>query len=307
MVLIGRLALSAACVLAIGAGSVGASSAEIGRDGAAVDLYLQRGAAALVPGAATERNLAVINNGADMTGEVELYYTTPLFVTIDEQKGLPPGCTIYYRNDDPHFPQVLKCALSPLNSRQRHELSIPLKVLDGAPAVPTYGTAIVRAAKPDSDQERTIVDNIARPGGTIALPPAAPQRSAADEPRLAVLATPALVSSTPSTSDYRIVNTGTGPAGNVRFIVVNPLYVNTSTAGALPEGCSMVLADPDPAIPEIVQCAVGTVDPGQSRNVQLPVKAVPNGPAGEVYGAAMVTDQLGRSVPAATSDVLGYP
>lgn len=100
-----------------------------------------------------------------------------------------------------------------------------------------------------------------------------PAGRAAGGPNVVALSNTALVTTTPSTSDYRILNHGDAPAENVRIIVVTPLYVNTSTAGSLPSGCSMVLTDPDPGRagnprmcnrnhrPRSIQ---GAQDPGQS-------------------------------------------
>ncbi|GAA2777892.1 hypothetical protein GCM10010452_01260 [Crossiella cryophila] len=256
-----------------------------------VDLYLMRGGAEFVPGGSTDRAMTVINHGRDMVGNAELYYTTPILVNIDSDKKLPTGCVMYYQNKDYRVPEVVKCTIAPLKRNARVEVTLPLKVYKGAPAVPTYGVAIVRSAQAHSDPERNITDNIAVPGGVISLPVPAPDydRQVQAGPRLALLASTAIVSDKPSEAMYRVYNIGDQVAYKVRLQLVTALYVNTSTAGSLPTGCSMTLKDPDPAVPEIVDCEIGNLEPGKSKEFRIPVKAVPNGPKGQRQGVALVT------------------
>ncbi|TCO45892.1 hypothetical protein [Actinocrispum wychmicini] len=254
-----------------------------------VDLYLVRGGAELVPGAAVDRAMTVFNRGRDMTGNVELFYTTPFFVNIDKSKPLPAGCVMRYVNKDYYVPEVVKCTLPPLAHDARHEVSLPLVVLAGAPTTATYGAAIARPAAPDKDPERNITDNIATPGGVIATPaaPGTAKKETAGARVATQVTSGVLVDDKPSEQVYRISNLGDQAARGVRLVSVTPLYVNTSTAGSLPDGCTLQLKDPDPAVPEIADCAIGTIEPGQSRELRIPVKAVPGGPDTLKLGAVV--------------------
>lgn len=236
--------------------------------------------------------MTVINHGRDMVGNAELYYTTPIFVNVDSAKKLPTGCVMYYQNKDYRVPEVVKCTIAPLKRNARVEVTLPLKIYQGAPAVPTYGVAIVRSAQAHSDPERNITDNITVPGGVISLPvPPAPDydRQVQAGPRIALAASTAIVSSKPSEAAYRVYNIGDQVAYKVRLQLITALYVNTSTAGSLPAGCSMTLKDADPAVPEIVDCEIGNLEPGKFKEFRIPVKAVPNGPRGQMHGMALVT------------------
>ncbi|GAA2777877.1 hypothetical protein GCM10010452_01240 [Crossiella cryophila] len=257
-----------------------------------VDLYLMRGGAELVPGGSVERAMTVINHGRDMVGNVELFYTTPILINIDGTKKLPDGCAMYYQNKDYRVPEVVKCTLPPLKHNARVEVSLPLKIYQNAPPVPTYGAAIARPADAGKDRERNITDNIAVPGGVISLPAIAANGQARQSragSRLTLHTSTAAVPDKPTEAVYRIYNMGDQPAPKVRLQVVTSLYVNTSTAGPLPAGCGMVLKDPDPAVPEIVDCEIGDLAPGKSREFRIPVKAVPGGPIGQLQGVALVT------------------
>lgn len=250
-----------------------------------VDLYLTRGSVALVPGAAIDRAMTVVNNGRDMAAGIDLFYTTPIFVAIDSGRPLPDGCGMYYPGKDVAVPQIVKCTLGPLGSGQSHELSFPLMIAAGAPPAATYGTAIARPARPDQDPEANLLDNIATPGGTIAA--ASGTVMSADGPILALQSLTTIVSGASPVGDYRVRNLGNADAEKAVLVVVNPLYVNSSAAGDLPPACSMLLSDPDPAVPEIIQCDLGNLKSGQTKELRIPVKAVAGAPAGRITGAAV--------------------
>ena len=260
-------------------------------DVAKVDLNLSVEVPGIAPGQSGEQTFTIQNNGQSMHSHVVLTYTTPIFINIDRTKPLPAGCVMRYQNQDFQVPEIVRCTLPPLAQNASQHFSIPITVATRAPAGPTFGTSIVLPEDGSVDAEQYITDNLAPLGVAVAKIPSQPEPAATGLDLYLAGSTPAIGQGQTQDVTFVIGNRGTkANTGPIRLDFATPLYINASSTKPLPTGCELLLKDPDPAIPEIVECSLPQqVAPGHQIEIRIPVDLVPKGPLGQQFGLSIVT------------------
>ncbi|MFD7735103.1 hypothetical protein ACFV6F_32570 [Kitasatospora phosalacinea] len=220
-------------------------------------------------------------------------FTTPLLVNIDRRSPLPEGCGFRYTNQDPAVPEVVECLAPPLPHGALTTLRLPVTAVDAAaPTVSTYGILSVLPAPGSADTDTSATNSSLTTVFNIQQgPPQAVPAGSTPVDLYLVGDTPAISPGGTGMATFSVGNSGPHPtSGTVRAVYVTPLFVNVDHRLPLPPECTMLLADADPSVPEIVQC-VRTVplSPHDTWSERIPLTVVPGGPQGQNFGTAIVT------------------
>ncbi|MFD7731673.1 hypothetical protein ACFV6F_14955 [Kitasatospora phosalacinea] len=279
--------------LAVALLSGAADAPHTGR-GARVDLYFaDLSAPTAPPGEGATQTVVVGNRGEDATGPVSIKFTTPVLVNVDRARPLPEDCRFRYTDRDPAVPETLECVRPPLPHGGLITLALPVVAVDpAAPAVATYGMLSVLPAAGSADTDTNSTNSVFSAVFTVQRGPASELPPGANPVDLHLVGdTPAIRPDGTGLTVLTVGNGGQRPTtGPVRVVYVTPLFTNVDHRLPLPPECTMLLVDPDPSVPEVVQCVRDTpLGPGGSWSLRLPLTVVPGGPSGQNFGASIVT------------------
>ncbi|MFC5743141.1 hypothetical protein [Dyella tabacisoli] len=254
-----------------------------------VDLNLSTNHPVIAPGAIDQQILTVGNNGQSASGNVRIVYALPLYANV--AGALPSGCVYLYNNPDYTINQIVQCLVAGPAQNQQVTLTIPIQVSPNAPAAAYYGAGIVVPAAP-GDVEQNVSDNVTTPGFTATAGAPAPvvgSRNAVD--LYVATSMPNLLANAPANVEVTVGNKG--PHATTEKVLVTFItqeFVNHSAP--LPDGCSLLYENADPAVPEVVQCLIDPpIDVNGEVNRSIPIRLVPGAPSGVPFHTVMVRPQ----------------
>lgn len=270
----------------------------------AVDLSLSATHPEIAPGATGSQTLTVGNSGQSASGDVRIVYALPLYANVGG--ALPNGCTLLYDNPDFTISQIVQCLVAGPAQNQQTSIAIPLQVSPDAPIAGYGGAAMVVPAAP-GDVEQHINDNMTSAGFTATAGAPVPIVGSRNPVDLYVSTKlPDLLTSAPANEVITVGNKGPNATTEpVLVTFITQQFVNH--VNPLPAGCSMLYANTDPAVPEIVQCLI---PPPLAVNAEvslaIPFRLVPGAPSGVPFQNVFVRPQTSNSdVEINSSDNMG--
>ncbi|WP_394825746.1 hypothetical protein [Pendulispora albinea] len=261
--------------------------------GASIDLRLSSTSVAAAAGDSGIQRFTLTNRGADATGAHRLVYSVPPFTIVDRSKVLPGQCDFLYENLDPTVPEIVQCRIAALKHGASATLDLPLSVAPGSPSGQFLGLGMVIPAADSSDTEQFLNDNRSAPAVAILFDPDAtrppPDTEGVD---LYIWGDFPQVAPGGTTISYvHIGNKGPQPTrGETRVTFATPLFVNIDRGHPLPSGCTIIYANLDPAVPEILECLVPAGIPAgnEAPPLAIPISAAPGGAPGGRFGNMIV-------------------
>lgn len=262
-----------------------------------INLALSSVSPSIASGKTGLQTFTISNTGATTEGASILTYVTPFYVNIDRDQPLPDGCSFRLEDPDPTVPEIVRCTI-PAGLEQNNDvkLSIPIVVTTRARFVGgTQGAVIVTPTQGSPDREIDLTDNTRTPVLTVVPPsPEVPEVNIVG--LYGTADRPAIAPDQRKLATFAYGNVGPNDmTGEVTITFLTPFYVLFDRDQPLPDGCSLRLEDPDPAVPEMVTCKRSALAKGEEDQIQFGMVAVPGGPRGAQNGGALVA-------PASASD-----
>ncbi|WP_424216494.1 hypothetical protein ACN20G_30650 (plasmid) [Streptomyces sp. BI20] len=292
-------------LLAAGLGLALPAPEAAGRAAAGPDLVVDAAAVTAAPGTSVAHTVGVRNRGAGTRGPVLLTYVTPAYTHVDRfGPALPEGCEVRHVDLDPVVPEVVTCRIpAGLAEGARTSFVVPLAVTTRARLTGGVGGLLDAMPAPGSpDRETAPEDNWVSTELTLVGPvPEAPP----GEPVDLFLVPDTEAAGTEAATEVVLEhgNRGPRPARSVRVVAVAPFL--TRWRGPLPAGCGLVLDDPDPAVPRIVDCVLPrTAADGRGR-LRLALETLPGAPTGTLTAPVLVAPADPGDVDADQRDNLG--
>ncbi|WP_394830270.1 hypothetical protein LVJ94_27555 [Pendulispora rubella] len=278
-----------------------------------VGIYLAGDELPISVGSHSVTTLTVGNAGPNATSvPVRVIYRTPFFTNIDADTPLPAGCKMQLTDTAPNVPEIVECAVpADLKAGEEQRIRIPLALVADGPTGRQLGWGLAASSAP-ADADPFAGDNVHSIGVLMLTGPSAsslgpdtkgaslagpPVRWTAEAPPVPSNGVDLAVSSdnvtvTPgstASASFRVINRGNvATRAPARLAVVTPFYANAEREG-LPPDCKVVVSNPQPNIPEVVECSIPAgVAPGQTVSLDLPLEVLPGGPVGLGAGAMFV-------------------
>ena len=258
--------------------------------GAQVDLSVKSPALSIAPGSTGTRVFTVTNEGQSTTATVQLTFATPEFINIDTSQGLPSNCSFIYLNNDPLVPSVVRCTIAGVPSGQSVSVSIPVVAASSAPSGEHYSRVVVLPTSSDVDTD--LNNNMI---GYVADIEHSSGFTFSGNVNLYVVADEPALDTTGTANPVTIEVGNNGPSATTGQVILTAAttFFENFVSSSLPAGCSFLLEDSDPSVPEIVQCSVSAgLAPGTSQAFYFQINIVPGGPqglAGALFGSAETT------------------
>ncbi|MFI5620574.1 hypothetical protein [Streptomyces sp. NPDC051567] len=277
-----------AMVLVACTGAVAAAPAPAARAEGTVDLALDVTNVVIAPGGTGQQEFTVSNLGTRATKAASrLIYVTPVYINF---ASVPSGCVRRLENPDPLVPQIAECTVpAGLEPGETFTVIFNLSATPTNLAGTSYGDAIV---SPDItvDPESNFSDNVNVPDAGIRQPKPPAVTGRVSNVYLA-FTTPALAPGKTTLKQFTIGNEGpSATVDPVRLVFATPFFVNFADV-PLPLGCTLLLDDNDPLIPQVVECRRTLPLPaGLEQVYDLALTAVRGGPSGMVCGPAVASE-----------------
>ncbi|WP_394820474.1 hypothetical protein [Pendulispora albinea] len=265
---------------------------ELGAPGR-VDLELYSTIASAAPGEGTTQDFVITNRGAPTRAESRFVYVTPTFVNFDRRASLPAGCSYAYENPDPLIPEIVDCKIpAGLGPDDRVTLTFHLVTTHATLVGMTYGGAIV---SPDEriDTEQNFTTNWVAP--YVQFLESEERSSAA---ATGYSANVYLSWDVPSVAPgdvkrQKLVVGNQGPDATrapIRLVYVSAFFSNF-VESKVPRGCKLLLADPDPLMPQILECVLSKpLRAGDERTVDVFITTVAGGPIGYISASSVAAE-----------------
>ncbi|MFI6099811.1 hypothetical protein ACIA8G_30005 [Lentzea sp. NPDC051213] len=230
---------------------------------------------------AVKISFTVTNEGSSATsGDVTLKVVTPLFVNADAN-ALPDGCTLLIANPDPDIPNIADCRITEkLEPQARRTIEFPLLITSRVPVAFVVGRAIATPVPESPDRESSLSNNDSPYGINVSESPASGEDVTGENEINTYMwpDSPELSPNHGRMNTLRVGNRGSVTKGDMRLTYITPFYVNFGDG--LPAGCTKILSNPDPTVPEVATCIIPPGLDSTEVAVQLPLVMAEGVPGG---------------------------
>jgi hypothetical protein len=274
----------AVALCAVAAPAVGPLSAAAA---SGVDLQLYYDTPVIAPGGTGTQTFGVTDAGTAGTGPAELDLALPAYVKLTA--ALPTTCQIRYDDLDAAVPEIVRCDLGVPAAGRTVTVALPLEVDAAAPAGSLWGSAIAWPGPADSDPDPA--DAQGPMSVVVNGKPAIAENAAVGHAADLYVSTdlPPLSPAAPRSEHFTVGNRGPDSmAGPADLVLTPPPLVRVDPAH-LPAGCAFLFDDPDPALPQLLQCALPRHLAAHWQEVRaVPLTVRPGAPVQTVWGTAEV-------------------
>ncbi|MER5300205.1 MULTISPECIES: hypothetical protein [Streptomyces] len=255
---------------------------------APVDLALDVTNLSVAPQGSGKQTFTVVNQGKRATTEPgRLVYVTPTYFNF---ASVPKGCQRKLRNPDPLVPEIMECAVPKgLGPGKKFKVDFTLSATKTNLVGSVYGAALV-SPDVEADPEMNFSDNYNVPDAAIRR--SAPPNITGHRANVHLSYTsPAVAPDERAEQTFTYGNQGPDATVDpVRLVYVTPFFVNFSEK-PLPRACRLLLDDPDPLIPQVVECDRDRpLEAGRKGSYTFEITAVEGGPSGMVFSPAVVAE-----------------